>query len=441
VLYSESELSSAGTDEKFVWIIGNITNIEPLKDHFPFLQSFVPCSTASFILSLIDYLGVTAALNLLEGTYYIIIRESDKLSVFGDILGQMPLYYTKTPSIFITSSIKLLAQMSHFKPTLKPFEDFQEEKRNPDYSPFTNLNKLKPDDFLVLSRFSVECVKKPATNYLGLFLPNEGTNFVHLLDQQVKHLSHHDLPIGVPLSGGIDSSTICALLKKNQKELYTYSIGTEDRNEFEFSTAVANHLKCVNKKKLITENDVNPLMQNLIEFNEMFDALAIEILLPFEMIYQMAVADGVKNLATGYGSDLILGGTLFNKPLNTLHYESVKLIQRTYWTNEFVNTNAQRYDVSVVHPFWNPGLIKYGLNILPHLKMKNGIEKYIFRKIVDEANLLPDSIVWRKKIGIHEGSGLNGLIKRALNTNRQSEIDLYIYETYRAVILKQEVML
>lgn len=441
VLYSEQQLPFMEISGREIWIAGEIENLKHLKAHFNFLRCGEPLTPFSFIGLLIDYLGTQTAVSFLEGNFCLIERAGRQLNIFTDSLGKTPVYYSGNTMTCISSSVKLLSKMSGYEPILKPFDEFETDKRTENYSPFRNLERLGPDSYLSISGESLRTSKKQSINFLGASVPNNGSYFVKLLDENIEALTTKANRIGVPLSGGIDSSTVCALLKTHHKELYTYSIGTDARNEFEYSTMVANHLECVNRKKIITEEQVKPLLNNLINYNEIFDSLALEILLPFEVIYKMAVEDGVENLATGYGSDLILGGTLHNVPSPMIHNESVALIKRTFWTNEFVNTNAERYHLDIVHPFWKSGIIKYGLNINADLKIKNGTEKYIFRKLVSEKAILPESITWRKKIGIHEGSGMNTLIKSALNTTNQRDIDYYIYQMYRELILKPEQIL
>ncbi|MGA6580193.1 asparagine synthase C-terminal domain-containing protein, partial [Providencia sp. NPDC089923] len=124
------------------------------------------------------------------------------------------------------------------------------------------------------------------------------------------------------------------------------------------------------------------------------------------------------SLLTGYGSDLLFGGILnplkdYQNPNNIL----AEQVYRTKWTGEFSTHGANSYGLNVYHPFWNNGLISLCKNLNPDFKIRDQEVKNILREYTDNLHLIPKEIVWRKKIGIHEGSSVNQSFANIIGTS------------------------
>lgn len=223
--------------------------------------------------------------------------------------------------------------------------------------------------------------------------------------------------VGVCLSGGVDSSTIAFLSNFHANHVRTYTIGTPYGNEFSTAKQVANIIGSEHQEFVMSHEDLEYIIPELIWALETWDLLTLQILAPLAFIYRKIPPKSV--LLTGYGADLIFAGTLnVSEQEEIIEKKILQQILLTIPTNEFSPALASRNSITVRHPFWSRQMLSLGLYIRANLKVHNGIVKYILRSAVEP--WLPAEVVWRQKCGIHEGTSTNRMFADFLNTSEPS---------------------
>ena len=403
------------------------------------------CNDAELLVLLVTRLG-ERALALAEGDFCFFIDEQrSKLTIITDSRGFSPVHVVKAKKTWITNRLKLITAAEGENALLFENEALvcQSIMRADNYTPVKNAQRLKPGTVNMLTHDSegypfVESsmLTGPVNNQL-LALPREPLLVLidHYLNAPLEHLSQRFDTVGIPLSGGLDSSLITALASRHFKQLNTYSIGTELGNEFEFSQLVADALGTRHQVRILSETDVINGIVESIYYNEIFDGLSAEIQSGLFNVYRQAEGQ-VSCMLTGYGSDLLFGGIL--KP--GAYYENpnqllAEQVYRTRWTGEFSTQGASHYGIDVRHPFWTHALITLCHSLNPDYKIHENEVKNILREYADLLQILPKDIVWRKKIGIHEGSSVNQVFANVLgstvdNYQTKSRFTYRVYQSF-----------
>ncbi|MDE8753185.1 carbapenam-3-carboxylate synthase [Pectobacterium polaris] len=401
---------------------------------------------AELLALLFTRLGANA-LALAEGNFCFFIDEPNgELTVITESRGFSPIHVVQGRKTWITNSLKLVTAAEGEDALWFESEALvcQSLMRADNYTPVKNAQRLKPGAVHVLTHDSegypfVESrtLTTPASNQ-QLALPREPLLALieHNLNAPLRDVAQRFDTVGIPLSGGLDSSLVTALASRHFKQLNTYSIGTELSNEFEFSQQVADALGTRHQVKILSEAEVINGIIESIYYNEIFDGLSAEIQSGLFNVYRQAEGQ-VSCMLTGYGSDLLFGGIL--KP--GTHYENpnqllAEQVYRTRWTGEFSTQGASHYGIDIRHPFWNHALITLCHSLNPDYKIYDNEVKNILREYADSLQLLPKDIVWRKKIGIHEGSSVNKAFANVLGStvdNYQTK-SRFTYRVYQAFL-------
>ncbi|MBY6331029.1 asparagine synthase, partial [Providencia rettgeri] len=293
------------------------------------------------------------------------------------------------------------------------------------FSPIRNVIRLKPGTINTITHdeqnYPYIESRQLATPTNKNIITLKKDVLYHLIDMEMRYsisrLVDNNESIGIPLSGGLDSSLVTALACQYFKKVKTWSIGSELSNEFEFAQIVSNALGTEHEVKILSDDEIINGVINAIYHNEIFDGLSSEIQSGLFNVYKLAQGK-VNSLLTGYGSDLLFGGILnplkdYQNPNNIL----AEQVYRTKWTGEFSTHGANSYGLNVYHPFWNNGLISLCKNLNPDFKIRDQEVKNILREYTDNLHLIPKEIVWRKKIGIHEGSSVNQSFANIIGTS------------------------
>ncbi len=429
-------------------LIGEVLNRTQLKTMLCMYDSNVLTANDAELVQLTTKTLGESALALIEGSFICLQMEgvSNSLSFFGDAAATMTGYVTTECSPWVASEIKLLCQRSNFRPDFTAFENLLPPSARPDnYSPVRNVRRLKPGEILRVS-FDGHHMPVLTSTLYHAYMPRAERNIskaqalqmIDLLmrsavDQCVTNAGR----VGIPLSGGLDSSLITALARPSLPELRTFSIGTEISNEFIFAEQVAKHLGTRHQEFLLSDGDVLTGLIESIYHNEIYDGLSAEIQAPLFALYRKT--EGlVDTLVTGYGSDLLFGGILpLQAPARDANLVLWEQVYRTRWTGEFSSFGACHYGLRIRHPFWSNRLIGFCLDLCASLKVSEDEVKIVLREYAANNDLLPKNIIWRKKIGIHEGSSVNSMFAKRLGT----EVSSYEFKSLFAYFIYREFLL
>jgi carbapenam-3-carboxylate synthase len=259
-----------------------------------------------------------------------------------------------------------------------------------------------------------------------------------LLGESVGNGMANGQRIGIPLSGGLDSSVVTALASRVSSGLQTFCIGTRVSAEFEYAETVARYLGSKHSAFLLSEDDVVDGIVRSIQFNEIFDGLSAEIQSSLFALYRR-VEGSVDTLITGYGADLLFGGVVPpQSPTRSVNLSLWDQIYRTRWTGEFSPIGAAHHGIRVRHPFWSNRLLGFCLDLAPSLKVSTNEVKLCLRAFAAKEDRLPLEIARRKKIGIHEGSSVNTIFSRVVGSNNYIAKNRFAYFAYRHMLNSQK---
>lgn len=231
-----------------------------------------------------------------------------------------------------------------------------------------------------------------------------------------------DVPVGVFLSGGLDSTLVAAIagdyLKARGGRLKTFAVGTEQSSDLLAARAAADYLDTEHHECVYTSEDAIAVLGDVVRAIESFDPSLVRSAVPNYMLAELT-ARTVKVVLTGEGADEIFAGYGYYHELFTnaddLQAELVRTIEGLH------NLNLQRADrVTMAHglearvPFLDREVIAFGLHLPAGWKAagKGQPEKRLLREAF--AGWLPDELLWRKKEQFGTGSGAHEVLSEAI---------------------------
>lgn len=212
------------------------------------------------------------------------------------------------------------------------------------------------------------------------------------------------------LSGGIDSTAISAIARPHLKEFHTFTAGLPGSQDVHYAQIASKHIGSIHHTRTVTVEEILQAIPQVIYHLESFDALLIRSSILNFLVAKNA-ADFVPAVFSGEGADELFAGYdyLHEVPKSRLQDELEDIIGRLH------NTALQRVDRTVsAH-----GMVAYvGLldedivnlagEIPAEYKIRNGVEKWILRKAVED--LLPEELLMRKKAKFWQGGGVKEII-------------------------------
>ena len=232
-----------------------------------------------------------------------------------------------------------------------------------------------------------------------------------------------DVPYGVLISGGLDSSIIASIITKfsrrrveseDQEEawwprVHSFSIGLKDSPDLKFGRMVAEYLKTVHHEFTYTVQEGIDALRDVIYHIETYDVTTIRASTPMYLMARKIKSLGIKMVLSGEGADEVFGGYLYfhmAPSAREFHEETVRKLQKL---SKFdclrANKSMAAWGVEARVPFLGKDFLDYAMSIDPKDKMCGGgkPEKYILRKAFEGA--LPDFILWRQKEQFSDGVG------------------------------------
>jgi len=221
-----------------------------------------------------------------------------------------------------------------------------------------------------------------------------------------------DVPVGVFLSGGLDSSLIAAIAANHARAagetLHSFAVGTEASPDLIAARAVAEHLGTEHHERVYDPAELRAALPEVIRSIESYDPSLVRSALPNHLLAELA-ARTVKVVLTGEGADELFAGYEYVRAIDEggeLHTELVRTI------SELHSLNLQRCDrVTMAHglearvPFLDLDMVAFALALPPEWKLPQdgGMEKRLLREAF--TGWLPDEILWRAKAQFGDGSG------------------------------------
>jgi asparagine synthase (glutamine-hydrolysing) len=237
-----------------------------------------------------------------------------------------------------------------------------------------------------------------------------------------------DVPYGVLLSGGLDSSLVAAITARHAEKriedhersrawwprLHSFCIGLQGAPDLAAASEVAKFLGTVHHEFHFTVQEGIDAIPNVIQHLETYDVTTIRASTPMFFLARRIKAMGVKMVLSGEGSDEVFGGYLyFHKAPNKeeFHKETVRRVKHLHYFDCLrANKSTAAWGVEVRVPFLDKRFLDVAMTIDPEMKLcgSNGkIEKHLLRSAFDtkENPYLPDNILWRQKEQFSDGVG------------------------------------
>lgn len=235
------------------------------------------------------------------------------------------------------------------------------------------------------------------------------------LERSVDRHLMSDVPVGAFLSGGLDSSLICAMLATRVRELHTFACGFEGSPDLAAARVVAAHLGTTHHERVVRPEEVARALPEIVYFLESTDPDLVRSAVPTWFVAE-AAAEHVKVVMTGEGADELYAGYRYHADVR----RAVLADELHRSITEMHHVNLQRVDrMTMAHglearvPFLDLDVIGVAQTVPVDLKLpEGGPEKWVLRQAV--ADLLPDEVTWRTKSQFDEGSGVGDLVDAAL---------------------------
>ncbi|MDR2814852.1 MAG: asparagine synthase B [Prevotellaceae bacterium] len=329
--------------------------------------------------------------------------EKDVFLIARDHIGIVPLYqgWDDNGRYFVASELKALEGVCTTIQTFRPGEIF--------YSPDGKPKKWYRRDWE-----SYEAVEDNVSDTAALRAA---------LESAVQRQLMSDVPYGVLLSGGLDSSIISAIAKKFAArrieadgenaawwpQLHSFAVGLEGAPDLIAARRVADHIKTVHHEIHYTVQEGLDAIRDVIYYLETYDVTTVRASTPMYLLARVIKSMGIKMVLSGEGADEIFGGYLyFHKApsARALHEETVRKLGKLYLYDCLrANKSLAAWGVEGRVPFLDKEFMDVAMRLNPADKMaKDGkMEKWILRKACED--LLPESVAWRQKEQFSDGVG------------------------------------
>ncbi len=395
------------SDGKLVLAVnGEIYNHAQIREQFAGSYQFQTGSDCEVILPLYQKYGLDLFEHL-NGIFAFALYdiEHDEYIIARDTIGVIPLYigWDKEEQFYVASELKALEGVCT---TIKPFLPGH----------YWSSCDAKMVRYYNPDWFDYEAVK------------DNGADVDQLRDAlkaSVKRQLMSDVPYGVLLSGGLDSSIISAVAKEYSQmrvesdsrdsawwpQLHSFAVGLKGAPDLVAARKVADHIKTIHHEVHYTVQEGLDAVRDVIYYLETYDVTTVRASTPMYLLARVIKSMGIKMVLSGEGADEIFGGYLyFHKAPNAreFHDETVRKIDKLHLYDCLrANKALSAWGVEGRVPFLDKEFMEVAMNINPEAKMaKDGrMEKWILRKAFED--MLPAEVAWRQKEQFSDGVGYN----------------------------------
>jgi len=383
---------------------GEIYNHKDLKKQLNVDFEFQTESDCEVILALYKEKG-TQFLDDLNGIFaFALYDETEDAYLIGrDHIGIIPLYtgYDEHGNFYVASEMKALVPIC------------------------TQIEEFPPGHYLWSKDGKVTKYYQRDWESFEAVADNAGDKDVvkQGLEDAVKRQLMCDVPYGVLLSGGLDSSVISAITQLYAKrriedegkseawwpQLHSFSVGLKGSPDLAAAQKVADHLGTIHHSIEFTVQEGIDALRDVIYHIETYDVTTIRASTPMYLMARKIKAMGIKMVLSGEGADELFGGYLyFHKAPNAqeFHEETVRKVSKLHMFDCLrANKSMAAWGIEARVPFLDKEFVDAAMQLNPELKMITGdrIEKNIIREAFED--LLPEEIVWRQKEQFSDGVG------------------------------------
>ena len=404
---------------------GEIYNHQALRAEFADRYQFQTGSDCEVILALYQEKGPDF-LDELEGMFAFVLYDSEKDAylIGRDHIGIIPLYmgHDEFGNFYVASEMKALT------PVCRTIQEFPAGSYL--WSKDGEIRQYYQRDW-----FDYDAVKDNVTD------KNE---LRQALEESVKSHLMSDVPYGVLLSGGLDSSVISAITKKfaarrveDQErseawwpQLHSFAVGLNGSPDLAAAQKVADHLGTIHHEITFTVQEGLDALRDVIYHLETYDVTTIRASTPMYLMARFIKAMGIKMVLSGEGSDELFGGYLyFHKAPDAkeFHEETVrKLSQLHMYDCLRANKSMAAWGVEGRVPFLDKEFMDVAMRVNPKDKMcGNGkIEKHLLREAFE--HYLPKEVAWRQKEQFSDGVGYSWI--DSLKAHVEKEVSDQLFE-------------
>ncbi|MBE5763827.1 MAG: asparagine synthase B [Clostridiales bacterium] len=370
---------------------GEIYGFRPIKEELKKDYAFESDSDCEILLPLYEKHGVDM-FKMLDAEFALIIydEEEDKFIAARDPIGIRPLYYgyTKSGKIAFASEPKnlvtLVSKVMPFPPGY-----FYKDGKFICYRDITEVKKVSNDDLETTCKKIKEKLIKGIEKRLDA-----------------------DAPLGFLLSGGLDSSLVCAVSSKILgKKIKTFAVGMKtDAIDLKYAKQVADYIGSEHTEIIITKEDVLASLEEVIKILGTYDITTIRASMGMYLICKaIHETTDIRVLLTGEISDELFGYkyTDFAPSADEFQKESVKRVKELHMydvlrADRCISVNSLEARV----PFGDLDFVSYVMSIDPKMKMNTyNMGKYLLRHAFEDTKCLPDNILFRDKAAFSDAVG------------------------------------
>lgn len=399
---------------------GEIYNHRDIRRQLSNSYDFLTKSDCEVILALYQEKGISF-LEDLNGIFAFALydQKNDHYLIARDHVGIIPLYmgWDQYDNFFVASELKALEGVCNKIQEFPPGHYF--------FSQNKGLCKWYKRDWE-----KHKAVKANETSLVAL---------QQSLEKAVHRQLMSDVPYGVLLSGGLDSSLIAAIAAKFAAkriesgdrdaawwpQLHTFAVGLEGSPDLEAAKIVSDHIGSVHHQIHFTIQEGLDAIKDVIYNIETYDITTVRASTPMYLMARVIKSMGVKMVLSGEGADEIFGGYLyFHKApdAQAFHEETLRKISKLHLYDCLrANKSLAAWGVEGRVPFLDKEFMDVAMRLNPHDKMvrEGRMEKWILRKAFE--GYLPESILWRQKEQFSDGVGyswidtLKGLVSEEVS--------------------------
>ena len=390
--------------QQILAVNGEIYNHHEIRRRFAGQYEFQTGSDCEVILALYREKGIKF-LEDLSGIFAFVLYDEAKNTflIARDPIGVIPLYigYDNDGTVYVASELKALeGQCERYEPFLPGYYYWSADP---------GMKRYYQRDWM-----QFEAVKDNEA---------DATLIHDALNDAVKRQLMSDVPYGVLLSGGLDSSVISAIAEKYAEmrieddsrtkaywpRLHSFAVGLKGAPDLAKAKLVASHIGTVHHEINYTIQEGLDALRDVIYYIETYDVTTVRASTPMYLLARVIKSMGIKMVLSGEGADEIFGGYLyFHKApdAKAFHEETVRKLSKLYLYDCLrANKSLSAWGVEGRVPFLDKEFLDVAMRTNPLAKMCPGstMEKRIVREAF--ADMLPAEIAWRQKEQFSDGVG------------------------------------